>query len=91
MKKQKIKIKVILWYFVRKSLFQWGQWSGSGGLKAVTITLPIRVTQIYSAVGASGTPIATLDLNSGAVGNFTQTSFVMTVDGPIGYWLCDCI
>lgn len=71
---------------------QWGRWSeGGGGPKAVTITLPIRVTQIYSAVGASGTANPSFDANSGAVGNFTQTSFHMTVDGPVGYWLCDCI
>ena len=76
---------------MRKSV-QWSRWSGGGGgVKAVTITLPIRVTQIYSAVGASGTANPSFDSNSGAVGDFTQTSFRMTVDGSVGYWLCNCI
>ena len=61
-----------------------------GGLQNVSITLPIAVSTILTAVGASYTSSLGNEANSGQVCDFTNTSLTLTIDGGSGVWLTIC-
>lgn len=69
---------------------QGGKVSTRVGLQNVSVTLPISVATILTAVGASYTKALGNDSNSGQVYDFTSRSLTLTVDGGVGVWLAIC-
>lgn len=71
-------------------IIQGGKVSTNSGLRNVSVTLPILVSTILTAVGASYTKSLGNDNNSGQVCDFTNKSLTLTVDGGVGVWLAIC-
>lgn len=60
------------------------------GIRNVSVTLPIWVSTILTAVSSSYTNSLGNDCNSGQVCDFTNKSLTLTVDGGAGVWLAIC-
>lgn len=70
---------------------QWGKAvATNGGIQNVSITLPIMVSTILTAVGASYTNTLGNASNSGQVCDFTNKSLTLTIDNGAGVWLAIC-
>jgi hypothetical protein len=69
---------------------QGGKAFAGAGLKNVSVSLPISVSTILTAVGASYTSSLGNEANSGQVCDFTNTSLTLTIDGGSGVWLTIC-
>lgn len=59
-------------------------------IQNVSITLPIKVSNILAAVGSSYSNDLGNDNNSGQVYNFTDKSLTVTIDNGAGIWLAIC-
>ena len=59
-------------------------------MENVSVSLPISVSTILTAVGASYNKSLRNEANSGQVFDFTKTSLTLTIDGGIGVWLAIC-
>ena len=80
MKKQKIKIKVILWYFVHKSLFQWFEL-----LLITNVTTPIRFITAFQMICCDN------DEGANPIGVDITDDSIITVYGSSGYTGARCL
>ena len=71
-------------------IIQGGKAFAGAGLKNVSVSLPISVSTILTAVGSSYTSSLGNEANSGQVCDFTNTSLTLTIDGGSGVWLAIC-
>ena len=71
-------------------IIQGGKAFAGAGIKNVSVSLPISVLTILTAVGASYNKSLRNESNSGQVCDFTKTSLTLTIDGGIGVWLAIC-
>ena len=62
----------------------------NGGVRNVSITLPVAVSNILAAVCSSYTNATGNTVNSGQVCNFTGKSLTITIDNGAGIWLAIC-
>lgn len=60
------------------------------GVRNVSITLPIAVSNILAAVCSSYTNAIGNTVNSGQVCDFTGKSLTITIDNGVGIWLAIC-
>lgn len=60
------------------------------GVRNVSITLPIAVSNILAAVCSSYTKAVDNGTNSGQVCDFTGKSLTITIDNGAGIWLAIC-
>lgn len=71
-------------------IIQGGKAFAGAGVENVSVSLPISVLTILTAVGASYNKSLRNEANSGQVCDFTKTSLTLTIDGGIGVWLAIC-
>lgn len=72
-----------------KVTFQWGlHLSSISSLKRVTVTLPISVSLLYTAVCSTKSTNDGNVNNSGQADNLSISTFTAVFDQFGGYWIC---